>query len=189
MGKGKVTGKKADVVDVDVPKTNAPGAAETEEKKAKVLIPDIIRGRMPILVVHMARFGDQANTETVAMAKMFGTTAGKIADIKRKSTFGYLPENFRPVASQVEEAVAYFKRHVDYDKGGVDKLIDEATGYKLATPEQAAEFERVRVAARGQLTKTKTGKEVDAGGGNRKVGKPKKAEKTDKSVTAADLMG
>lgn len=170
----------------EAPKTNNPEAAgkEAVEKKSKVLIPDIIRGRMPILVVHMVRFGDQKGGETKALATMFGTTVGKITDIKKKSTFGYLPENFKPSQVQKDDAVAWLQKHVGFKDGAVDKLINEAEAYKLATKEESAEFESIRVIARGQVPKTKTGETANAGGGNRQ-GKAKTAAPAVQTAPAA----
>jgi hypothetical protein len=156
-----------------VPKTNVEGAAP--EKKAKVLIPDIIRGRMPIAVVYQVRFGEQRGGETKALATLFGTTVGKITDIKKNSTFAYLTESFKPMAVQKEEGIAWLKRHVGYGKGDVDVLINELEAMKVATAEEAAAFEATRVANKGQKATTKEGKAADAGGGNR-VGKAQKAE-------------
>ena len=101
------------------PKTNLPGAKGVV-KKAKVLIPDIIRGRMPIAVVAMVRFGDQKNGDVRSLAKMFGTTVGKITDIKKNSTFTYLPATFRPTAQQ--------RLHCVFSKRGairIDSLFDQ----------------------------------------------------------------
>lgn len=165
----------------EVPKTNAPDVATPveEAKKPKILIPDIIRGRMPILVVHMVRFGDQKGGETKALATMFGTTVGKIADIKKKSTFAYLPEAFKPTQIQKDDATAWLQKHIGFKDGAVDKLINEVEAYKIATKEEEAAFEALRAENRGQTTKTKAGETADAGGGNRQA--PAKAkEKVEK---------
>lgn len=160
------------------PKSNLPEGAGTEgagaeakapEKKEKNLIPNIIRGRMPIAVVYMVRYGDQKNGETKALADMFGTTVGKITDIKKKSTFAYLPENFRPTQAQKDEGIAWLQKHVGYSEGKVDVLITELENTKVATAEEAAAFEAVRVQNRGQLATTKSGAPADAGGGNRQA--------------------
>jgi len=184
--KGKVAAAAAatPVADkTEVPKTNAPDAAVAgTEKKAKVLIPDIIRGRMPILVVHMVRFGDQKGGETKALATMFGTTVGKITDIKKKATFAYLPENFKPTQVQKDDAIAWLQKHVGFKDGAVDKLIDEAEAYKVATKEEEAAFEVIRAEHKGQVPKTKKGETADGGGGNRQ--KAKTAEPADKVATA-----
>ena len=194
IGRCIMAGKgKGAEVKPEVPKTNLPDAktkgTEGGEKKAKNLIPDIIRGRMPILVVHMVRFGDQKNGETKDLAPMFGTTVGKIADIKKKSTFAYLPEKFKPTAEQKADAIAWLQKHVGYKEGKVDGLIEEAESYKVATAEETAEFEKIRVAAKGQKSTTKEGETADAGGGNRrtKPAKPAEAEPKGKA-TAGDLL-
>lgn len=158
----------------EVPKTNVEGA-EAPAKKEKKLIEGITRGRMPIAVVHMVRFGDNKLGETADLAKMFGTTVGKITDIKHKSTFAYLPEKFKPTQAQKDEGIAWLQRHVNFAAGAVDDLISELESAKVATEKETAEFEAIRVAAKGQKATTKTGEVADAGGGNRQ--KAKKAPK------------
>ena len=169
-----------------VPKTNLPGA-EGVEKKAKVLIPDIIRGRMPIAVVAMVRFGDQKGGETKDLATMFGTTVGKITDIKKNSTFAYLPPTFKPTAQQKADGIAWLQRHVGYKDGAVDKLINELEKTKEATAAEAAEIEAVRAKAKGQVPKTKEGKTADGGGGNR-AGKKAEAAPAGPKPTAKELL-
>lgn len=151
---------KKDVPTTNLPKSDAP-------KKEKKLIEGITRGRMPIAVVYMVRFGDQKDESTKELATLFGTTVGKITDIKKVSTFAYLKADFKPTEAQKEEGIAWLKRHVGYETGVVDGLIDELEGMKAATADEAAKIEATRAKAKGQLAKTKEGKEADAGGGNR----------------------
>lgn len=171
----------------DVPKTNTEG---TEVKKEKNLIPNIIRGRMPIAVVFMVRFGDQKGGETKALADLFGTTVGKITDIKKKSTFAYLPENFKPTQAQKDEGIAWLQKHVGFKEGKVDVLINELEGMKVATAEEAASYEAIRVANRGQLPTKKDGATADAGGGNRQAAKKTAAPAATGAAkpTAKDLI-
>lgn len=160
---------------------------ETKEVKPKNLIPNIIRGRMPIAVVYMVRFGDQKGGATKELADLFGTTVGKITDIKKKSTFAYLPEDFKPTQAQKEEGIAWLQKHVGYSEGKVDKLINELEAMKTANEAEAAAFEALRVKNRGQLPTTKTGETADAGGGNRQAPPAPKAVKkeTTKKESAA----
>jgi hypothetical protein len=167
------------------PKTNVPG--EVKEKKEKVLIVGITRGRMPIAVVAMVRFGDQKNEETKALATMFGTTVGKITDIKKRSTFAYLPENFRPNQAQKDEGIAWLKRHVDYAKGAVDGLINELEKTPVATEAEAAAYEAIRAANKGQRATTKKGDVANAGGGNRQKTVTTAAPKVP-PASASDLL-
>jgi len=169
-------------------KTAAEVAAEAP-KKEKQLIPNITRGRMPIAVVAQVRFGDQKNEATKALATMFGTTVGKIDDIKKNRNFAYVTAAFRPTQAQKDEGIAWLQKHVDFEKGSVDKLINELEATEVATTEEAAAFESVRVAARGQNTTTKTGEVANAGGGNRIKPKKEKAAPEEKAAVAQPSAG
>jgi hypothetical protein len=159
--------------------------ATSKPEKAKVSHKrdDIIRGRMPIVVVYAVKHGDQRNETTAALAKLFGTTTGKIDDIKKERGFKYVKDNFAPTALQKADGIEYLKRHPEYSKGAVDKLIDEIDSYVEATPDEAKAFEVARASAHGQPFRKKTGEPVtDAGGGNR-IGQSQKGK-----ATAADLV-
>lgn len=155
------------------------------ETKPAAAPTEIIRGRMPVAVVYMARFGDQKGESTKAKADKFGTTVGKIDDIVKGRNFAYVTAAFRPTQEQKDQALEWLKRHPNYDKMNVDQLVNELEAIPVATAEEAAAFEAVRVAARGQTPKTKTGETADAGGGNQRKGK--KSEK--KAETAEQPKG
>jgi hypothetical protein len=165
----------------------------TQTTEAPKQLANIIRGRMPVAVVAQVRFGDQRNEATKALATMFGTTVGKIDDIKKNRNFGYVKQDFKPTAEQKAEGVAWLQRHPDFDKGTVDKLINELEAMAEATPEEAAAFSATRTEARGQSTTTKTGETADGGGGNRvKASKKAKAAPAEAApaaeASAADLL-
>ena len=175
-----------------VPKSKVKGTdpdAPVTEKKPKVLIEGITRGRMPIAVVAMVRFGKQSGGKPGDLAALFGTTVGKITDIQKNSTFAYLTEDFRPTKAQKDEGIAWLQRHVNFSKGAVDVLLTELEKTKVASAEEAAALEAVRVKARGQKATTKDGKAANAGGGNRKkaVAAKKPAEPVD-APSADDLL-
>lgn len=158
--------------------TNTAGEAGTPEKE-KAAPKEIIRGRMPVAVVALARFGSMKDQATKALADAFGTTVGKIDDIKKNRNFAYVTAEFKPTAAQKADGVEWLKRHPT----GAQALIDELQATPEATPEEAAAFEQVRSSARGQSEKTKSGEAADAGGGNRRgKGKGKK----DDAAPAAD---
>lgn len=166
--------------------TSAP-AAEVQKvgaaaKKA------IINGRMPVAIVYQVRFGNNKGESTKALADMFGTTVGKIDDIKKNRNFAYVTEAFRPTADQKAAGVAWLKTHPYFDVANVDKLIVELDAIPEATAEEAAAFESVRVQARGQLPTTKEGETADAGGGNRRA--PRKQKGKEEGVkSGADATG
>lgn len=145
-------------------------AAKTAEKVA------IINGRMPVAVVALARFGNTKGEATKTMATLFGTTVGKIDDIKKNRNFAYVTGNFKPTEAQRDEGLAWLKRHPAYDASGVDKLVVELENWPLASTEEAAAFDAERSKGRGQPTTTKDGETADGGGGNRRVPRNKKGK-------------
>ena len=189
MAKNKVKedlAKDPDFKESDAAVAVAEGAAP---KKEKVLIPDIIRGRMPIAVVFAVRFGEQKDGKIADLAKLFGTTVGKITDIKKGNTFGYLGSAFIPTQVQKDEAISWLKRHVAYEDGAVDVIINEVEAMDVATAEETAAFEATRIAHKGQTTTTKEGKPANAGGGNRmKASKVAKEEVAGEKLSAGDLL-
>lgn len=155
-------------------------AAPAAEKKVNTAI---INGRMPVAVVAQIRFGSNKSDATKDLAAMYGTTVGKIDDIKKNRNFAYVDANFRPTAEQKAEGIAWLQRHPKFKDGSVDKIITELETSAEASAEEAAKFLEARVAARGQSTTTKTGETADGGGGNRRQ-PSKKAKKEDAAPAA-----
>lgn len=143
------------------------------EKKVN---PNIINGRMPVAVVAQIRFGNNKGDATKDLAAMYGTTVGKIDDIKKNRNFAYVGADFKPTQEQIDQGLEWLKRHPKYNEGTVDKIIQELETTPVATAEEAAKFEADRVAARGQSVTTKDGAVADGGGGNRRKPKGKKAK-------------
>lgn len=150
------------------------------EKKVN---PNIINGRMPVAVVAQIRFGNNKGDATKDLAAMYGTTVGKIDDIKKNRNFAYVGADFKPTQEQIDQGLEWLKRHPKYDTGEVDKIIQELETTPVATAEEAAKFEADRIAARGQSVTTKDGALADGGGGNRR--KPRKA-KSEEAAGAAE---
>lgn len=159
---------------------------QTEAAPAEKAPPkEIIRGRMPVAVVALARFGSMKDGATKAVADAFGTTVGKVDDIKKSRNFAYVTAEFKPTAGQKADGVAWLERHPT----GAQALIDELKAMPEATPEEAAAFEQVRSASRGQSEKTKDGVAADAGGGNRKGKGKGKAKKEEAPAADAGATG
>lgn len=157
---------------------------QTTETKAAAPV-EIIRGRMPVAVVYLARYGNKKGEATKTKADKFGTTVGKIDDIAKGRNFAYVTEAFRPTQEMKDQALEWLKRHPHYDAQNVDELVNELDAIPVATAEEAAAFEAARVAARGQTPKTKEGETANAGGGNNR-GKGKKAKGEAAAAPAAD---
>ena len=145
---------------------------QTPAAETKAAAPvEIIRGRMPVAVVYLARYGNKKSDATKTKADKFGTTVGKIDDIAKGRNFAYVTEAFHPTQEQKDQAMEWLKRHPHYDAQNVDELVNELEAISVATPEEAAAFEAARVAARGQTPKTKEGETANGGGGNNRGGK------------------
>lgn len=162
---------------------------EVKQEAVKAAPVEIIRGRMPVAIVALARFGNKKGGTTKELATLFGTTVGKIDDIKKNRNFAYVTEDFKPTQEQKDAGIAWLKSHPKYDEAGVDALVVELDATPVATAEEAAAFEAKRVAARGQSTTTKSGEKADGGGGNRR-GKKAAAEPAEAAAapTAEELM-
>lgn len=155
--------------------------------------PNIIQGRMPVAVVHLMRFGNNKGGATKELATKFGTTVGKVDDVKKSRNFAYVVEGTKFTKAQIDEGCEWLKRHPKYDEAGADDLVVELSSYTPGTAEETAAFEAARTAARGQPTKTKEGEVANGGGGNRRKSNKKQKDSTEESAevaepTAADLM-
>lgn len=158
---------------------------ETTETKAPKAPLEIIRGRMPVAVVFLVRF-EHASEAAKDLAKQFGTTVGKINDIKNNANFSYVTDKFVPTQSQKDEAIAWLRRHPRYDADNVDKIVTEIDNLPLATAEQAAQYAEIAKSHRAQPVTTKSGEIANGGGGNRI--KPKKTEEPKPEPTADELL-
>ena len=145
---------------------------------------EIIRGRMPVAVVAMARFGSSKDLAVKAQAELFGTTVGKIDDIRKNRNFAYVTDAFRPTEAQKADAKAWLEKHPT----GAADLIAELEAVPVASAEEAAAFEAARAANRGQSDKTKSGETADAGGGNRRKGKKDKGENGEGGQATGDAL-
>ncbi len=172
---------------------------EVEAKPAKEPIKrvDIIRGRMPVAMVYAVRFGNLVEGPSEKQ-RLFATTVGKIYDIEKNRNFGYVTEDTRFTQEQIDDGIDWIEHHPEFKEQGAEKVVKYLKAMTVATEEEAAKFEEVRKASRGQTTKTKDGETADAGGGNRrKASKTNKeaeadadAESADKTeASAEDLLG
>ena len=155
----------------------------TDQTAVEKKNPNIINGRMPVAVVAQIRFGNNKGDATKDLAAMYGTTVGKIDDIKKNRNFAYIGADFKPTQEQIDQGLEWLKRHPKYNEGAVDKIITELETTPVATAEEAAKFEAARVAARGQNVTTKDGAVADGGGGNRRKAKAK--AKSEEAAEAA----
>ena len=121
-------------------------AEKTEEKVVETPKADIIRGRMPLPIVHMIKFAAEDATDG-ALATKFRTTNGKVSDIRKERNFGYIKEDYVPDADQIAKAVAFAEQLED------TSVLKAVKKLKPASDEQNAAFEALRKGSRKSTPK------------------------------------
>lgn len=93
------------------PSSTTPDAAAPQTKTRAPKNPDnlldIINGRLPLPLVYMIRFDKLGALSNADAAKAFGTSVGKVFDIKKGRNFGYVDANYKPSAEEVAAAKAW----------------------------------------------------------------------------------
>lgn len=137
----------------EVPSSNEPTAevkVRAPKDPAKAL--DILNGRMPLPIVYAIRFQEDAGAKNSELAKKYGTSVGKVFDIRKGSNFGYITKDYLPSAEELATARAHITTGTSAkgsnlkELGGNPEAIEAfLAAQTVATPEQ--------VAARGWVIK------------------------------------
>ena len=147
------TGAQADPQTGEVPSSTEP-TAETKVRApkdpSKAL--DILNGRMPLPIVYAIRFQEDAGAKNSDLAKKYGTSVGKVFDIRKGSNFGYIDKDYKPSAEELAAARAHITTGTSTKGsdlktlGGNPEAIEAfLAAQTVATPEE--------VAARGWVIK------------------------------------
>ena len=140
--------------------------------------PAIIRGRIALAIVYLIRFVESAEAGTKTLAEKYGTTVGKIDDIRKNRNFAYVTEDVKFTEEQIKEGANYIAAHEDSDHAVV--VTDMLNNLPIATAEEAEAFANVKRKAGGQPRTDADGNVIASGGGNRqKSGKKKKDEEAE----------
>ena len=152
---GTETGAQADTQAQtgEVPSSTEP-TAETKVRApkdpSKAL--DILNGRMPLPIVYAIRFQEDAGAKNSDLAKKYGTSVGKVFDIRKGSNFGYIDKDYKPSAEELAAARAHITTGTSTKGsdlktlGGNPEAIEAfLAAQTVATPEE--------VAARGWVIK------------------------------------
>jgi len=158
---------------------------EAVEAKTPAEPKEIIRGRMPLALVALIRFGDNKDMSVADQASLFATTGGKITDIRKGSNFTYITESYKPTQADIDNAIERMKKHPRYDEDNVDALVNELEAMVVASKEEEEAFAAVKKSNRAQSNKTKDGEEANAGGGNNSG---KKATEATEATEGDDLL-
>jgi hypothetical protein len=153
---------------------------ESTEVKAERTLANIVRGQIPHALVYMIRFQETGNKEG-EIARRYGTTGGKVADIVKGRNFGYIDAAFVPTQEQKDAAVAWLKQVPDYDTNGTDEVVTAVEGLNTATAEEAEAFLAKRSGSRKSAPK-----EPAADGDTPQAPKPARRAKAKVEATPAD---
>ena len=166
-------------------------AAEARKRAPAANFLPIVRGRLPLLFVHAIRFDKTLNAMgNKDLATKFGTSVGKVFDIKKGRNFAYVTESFKPTAEDVTAAKAWIEQvgaqnakglTAAGDKSLIQSTLDEYVAKGLATAEEAAKQATERTAARATAPAA-----APAADGSTPAPAAKKAPKVKTEAVAAD---
>lgn len=138
-------------------------SAEAARKRAAAanFLP-IVRGRLPLLFVHALRFDAVLLAlSTKDAATKFGTSVGKVFDIRKGRNFAYITADFKPSAEDVAQAEAWIAQvgganakglTANGDKNVMQATLDQYKAQGLASVEESAKFAAVRTSTRAKAT-------------------------------------
>lgn len=179
----------------DAPEAGAPAASTTKATRAPAanFLP-IVRGRLPLLFVHAIRFDSTLNAMgNKDLATKFGTSVGKVFDIKKGRNFAYVDASFKPSAEDIAAAEAWIAQvgatnakgvGAAGDKTVMQTVMDEYKGKGLATAEEVAAFSAARGATRAKPAAKTAGGALPTAGQT-----PDQGVQQTASATADDLLG
>lgn len=121
----------------------APAAAKTRAPKNPDNKLDIINGRLPLPLVFLIRFKETGTNND--LAKKYGTSVGKVFDIKKGRNFGYIDANYLPSAEEMTAAKAWCEtgktakgKSLKEAGGDPDGILSMLGTMTVATAEQVA---------------------------------------------------
>ena len=179
----------------EVPSSTEP-TAETKVRApkdpSKAL--DILNGRMPLPIVYAIRFQEDAGAKNSDLAKKYGTSVGKVFDIRKGSNFGYIDKGYKPSAEELAAARAHITTGTSTKGsdlktlGGNPEAIEAfLAAQTVATPEEVAA--RGWVIKQVGVAKPKDPNAPEAAPEAPKAAKAAKAAKADKGPKPAPTAG
>ena len=179
----------------EVPSSTEP-TAETKVRApkdpSKAL--DILNGRMPLPIVYAIRFQEDAGAKNSDLAKKYGTSVGKVFDIRKGSNFGYIDKDYKPSAEELAAARAHITTGTSTKGsdlktlGGNPEAIEAfLAAQTVATPEEVAA--RGWVIKQVGVAKPKDPNAPAAAPEAAKAAKAPKAAKADKGGKPAPTAG
>jgi hypothetical protein len=158
--------------------TGSTEVGKTEAATEKTLA-NIVRGTLPRPLVYLIRFDEAANKDA-DVAKKYGTTTGKVADIKKNRNFAYIDIDYVPSAEDKAAALAWLKQVPNYDEVGADTAVNAVERMSVASEADIEALKTKRAAVRAKN---------EAASGEGEGAKEPKAAKAPKAPKAAKANG
>ena len=189
------TDPQTDTQTGEVPSSTEP-TAETKVRApkdpSKAL--DILNGRMPLPIVYAIRFQEDAGAKNSDLAKKYGTSVGKVFDLRKGSNFSYIDKDYKPSAEELAAARAHITTGTSTKGsdlktlGGNPEAIEAfLAAQTVATPEEVAA--RGWVIKQVGVAKPKDPNAPAAAPKAPKAAKAAKAAKADKGPKPAPTAG
>lgn len=166
------------------------GTTESKAAAAEKQLANIVRGTIPRALVYLIRFQEPKDAKEADIAKKYGTTNGKVADILKNRNFAYIDEGFKPSKEDKDAAVKWLKQVPNYDDVGTDDAVNAVDALAVASDEDAKSLadKRAAVRAKNAATSGEAGAPKAEGSKGGKKGGGKKEAKAGEKQDAASLM-
>jgi hypothetical protein len=139
------------------------GSTEKRKRAPKTNLLDIVRGRMPLPLVAAIRFVVKSDVSNAEVAKIFGTSVGKVFDIRKGRNFEYVTKDYKPGESDLAEAKKWAAEAMKHG-GDEAKILAAVEQLGTASPEEAkAQAEKI-TAARSKGPRQPKAKSTEGGG-------------------------
>lgn len=160
--------------------------AKTDTKAAEKTLANIVRGTLPKPLVYLIRFNETGGKEA-DIAKKYGTTSGKVADIIKNRNFAYIDKDYKPSQADIDASVNWLKQVPEYDKVGTDAVVNAVAKMPVASDADLAALTAKRAAVRA-TNAAEAGKSPKTEGKQPAHGQAKQEAKPASKAQAADLM-
>jgi hypothetical protein len=134
---------------------DAGGGTEKKKRAPKTNLLDIVRGRLPLALVYVIRFNEKGTNAEVA--KKYGTSVGKVFDIRKNRNFEYVTADYKPTKEDLAAAEKWADEAGKHggDSDGIKLAVAELSE---ADEEHAKKQSEAMTAARGKNRKGNTKK-------------------------------
>lgn len=131
------------VVQAEAGETAEASGAAPKKRGPKVNLLNIVRGRLPLALVACIRFHEPADKSNNDLAKKYGTSVGKIFDIRKGRNFGYVTADYKVTDEDLKAAEAWAKSAEAHggDTAAIMAAVDKLT--KASADEAAAQAAKI----------------------------------------------